>query len=407
MNNILNSSLLGKNFEKLGVSQGSICWNRTSYIAYDETKKNDKWSIVTLNPIQKLSRNLFGFYSSTHLNTIAPALPRSIFNHSHEPLYGNPLLMRIQKLWSKAYRNKPFPSNYVLTAGNATLEDAKIICLAEIHTNKADRKIIATIIKRMYQPGDVILLENLSAGKSVNEINLNFFYDGRLKNEYTLEGWDIPSMESTEPLELEEKLQHILNIPVIPHFNNKDLNKLKQKVDAFIEEIIESINFYMSDENVLKSKFVVEFPKTIKRCFEDLKVNKDSNSFSILIKELKKSVKAIKPFIMKRQYARAQQHPRYLREVEETFFERNKSLVDQALKHVENGKRVFVIAGRYHFFNTNVNLNISTAVKYLQTEFNKYRWIVVDPKKQCNDFWNRIDNPLLTLRRKIQVDIIK
>lgn len=342
-----NREIIGDDYDNLGKTVG---WLGTkAYLSYERLQG---WKIVQLNVIQQLFRFLFGVYSSTHLEIVARKLHR-LQIAGKEPVA--PTVSHIiSNLWQRAYPTKPLPHSSVAFGNVNTLNDAQVICFADVHGKTAVRKNMANYINRYYRPGDIILIEGLEVGATGTVESFGMTQD--IQAGIIAEGWEPKGFEEfLSPIFQQHKkkrddlLRYVQNlIDAVPN----EFPDLEQDLITFINTIrgyddtLKELTEYFIKSKDEQTEFIEKFHKII---------NVETLSETISTTPEKTAILKYIIYKIMSRLERLSEKALYHNLPEESnqhafngFDERNHSLCEQIRKYVSEGRRVFVIAGMAH-----------------------------------------------------------
>lgn len=231
-----NSQIFGNNCENLGKYEGSGIYKKKLFITYD---RDAGWNYVKLNLLELFLRKAFGFFQSTHLDTVARGVIRSRLHENISKIKidkkgeddVSKFDKRIHDLWTKTYKS-PFPENVVFDNTKHSFRKA----MAEV-------KSIERHTKKQYEDISKLLPDN-------------------------------------------EK------------FNPKNEAELDQKVNEFIADLPEFFNFFNDKEYATEEK-IIKLQKLIEEYYNKIKTNEKSAEefkyliLSVLVKSAKKNLSSV------------------------------------------------------------------------------------------------------------------
>lgn len=333
--------------------------------------QNQTWKEQSLNQFQLILRKI-GFYKSTHFKTIFEAWDtqkRSSGDSTRDE--------RIKAVWYK----KTF-----LPLGNTTLGQAKIVCFPEIHTDIPYRRAMAQFIDDNYQEGDVILVESLPVGESM-ESTLNS-QTGFLKTKCQVHGWDHKDIKTMHGPLAEKTFK---------------LGEQSAKASKELKDLIgeDKFTFTLEEQSELENKFTTYIDcykdyfelfhstKELDRCVNNMKSAFESwREKAALGKSTEKDFTFFRDSM--KEAGKCMHNQLYTtncklsgtsttEKVSKGKSARNTAMCEEIEKQVQE-KRIFIIGGANHFLAAGTPEDQETVIPVKQT-LHKYPFVML-PSKQ-------------------------
>lgn len=332
-----NRVILGPKCNNLGKkSRSFLLGGHKVFLSY--TNKNG-WEVLKLNIFQIFLRSVFGVYKSTHLDAIAKKFNKLKLTSDLQDCHA-----RIQACWTR---------KNLIGLGNAPSSEAKVICFPEQHGDSTYRASIAQLINSLYKEGDVVLVEGLEAGEV---IPANSHQQTRnVKPNCIVNGWEPENYKTLNDAFFKEANAKYKELEACCHYFRDNLRMkgnmtaeeiitIKLKLDDLVEKIKNLNEYYKSQSNL-----ILGAKKIFEDVFEKLKNGTLSECGShgavlyyiitCILRELEKN---------QEEALYKNETPEALKEVFKSVPLRNASLVKEIIKHRQEGRKVFVVAGASH-----------------------------------------------------------
>lgn len=325
-------SEVGEHCEKLGKSTGPWGLGKKCYLSYTKGQGWDGWDVVKLNIIQRFLRAIRLDYKGTHIDLVGRKIAR-------QPLFADKdCLEAIVSHWSK---------KNLFIQGNCSIDNAKIIGLPETHLKPIYNAAAAQIIKKIYRPGDVILVEAIKAGvktKAADSAMTSF-----LSSDFIIRGWEPKNLEISNniPNLRNEKYNELLSILtkaktfVGRKLTDEEIDSFETVNNELILKIIDLNLYYKS-----KNKLVLNAANNINAAFTESKETKRAIIWFMKIMQ----ILALFEKRHTKKYYR-EMSPEENKAISDNMKARNDSLIAEITKYRNKGKRVFVCAGAAHLLN--------------------------------------------------------
>lgn len=330
-------SEIGEHCENLGKSSGPWGLGKKCYLSY---KKGQRWEVVKLNVLQRFLRFTLLFYKETHINLVGRKIARLKIEADHD------CLDLIVSKWSR---------KNLIFQGNSDIKRAKIIGLPENHLKPIYNAATARIIKKLYQPGDIILIEGWKAGNKITARKAGMHMTAFLPEDLIVRGWEPQNLEelikvpnaSKEKYKILLSYLDVLKTINIREYSDDEINSYESLKNEIIAKISELNLFYKS-----KNKWVLNAADYINAVFLDFKETKKPLKFLVGIMDVF--------IILEERHRKAfYQNISWEEKIEisNNMKARNDSLNAQITKYRNKGKRVFVCAGASHLLHFEKNDN--------------------------------------------------
>lgn len=362
-----NRAFLGKNYEKIGKRIGFF--GRKVFLSHDKTG----WSIVRLNLFQLFFRNIFGLYKNTHLSHVYKCLSKE---ESHAEVAALPFYLRITKIWTE---------KYLKWVGNASLKDAKVICFAETHYDRAYRAAVQQFINENYIEGDIVLTEGVKAGKIVKP---RYIQQTRgLKENCLIMGWEPQNFKELNQKAFgpaEAKYQELTSLvelfkttfPKNCQFNQTEISHLRNSFEEIGNKIVELNQYYQS-----KKPLIVNIKRTLSNLLQQVKDHKFEEPRKSLLYIISKILTELEKMQEKALYKNLS--PEAAEILKKNAPLRDSSLIHEIQKYRSEGRRIFVIGGLAHFLQTPI-----TSENLVKKELAKHQFVVLGRSNEIDKFAN-------------------
>lgn len=390
-----NKNILGENCENLGkyIPTG-IFWNKF-YLSYD---KQNRWNVKSLNLVQIVLRKYFNCYKDTHLEPIIRKLTHQQIKYD---IFCPSINERFRAIWACAHPQKNYPP-IAYFFGNSSIAEAQVICLCDYHQDPAHQRIMGSLIDRLYNENDIVLVE----GNEINdEVNSRKHFQTRFINSsVNVEGWEPYGYHENQKnifpagIILSSKLDKV-KVKILEWTISNNLDIIESACNdllALLEELETKKEILKNQKNSLVlqiNNFLHDLSKkTIDK--EKKNSNLQTNTFfnetltslvfgqfsnfthNAILKNnalnfIDKIALLITQIVADTPLDRKQWHL-----LLEEVTQRNISLISQINKWTSLGKRVFVCAGAAHLlsFPKFENFNI-------QKELSNYKFVIAVPNQ--------------------------
>lgn len=325
--------------------------------------KKNGLSVVKLNFIQMILRNIFGCYKNTHLDTVFKYICNENFQ---QIMITTPLYLKIAKLWE---------NKFLKWIGNSSINQANVICFGEEHGDTAYRTIVNQFINKNYKEGDIILVEGVPAG--VQPKFHPFIYG--VNNNFLIMGWEPANFRQEYLKKIEfhhTKWQEIskiieqceIDFPDECNYDQENINFLKIKCEEIQNKIFELNKYYQSDSPKINKLL----PVLLQYLFETKIKNPKQIIIAIVTDILSEFDKLKEKILYKYMSPEANEYAdknNSLREI---------SLIQEIQKFRQLEKKVFVIGGMSHFNS------ISRIRSKVKDELAKHQFVLLERKSL---FW--------------------
>ncbi len=271
------------------------------------------------------------------------------------PLHTNPNL-EVKKLLTDTIAKSSIPwiEQNITVLGNTNIEECKLFCFAELHTDWEFRDYFTQVIQKYYQEEDIILVEGHSLYKKVSYKQSTQLL--QLNGDYLIYGWEPENIEEISTyFNLHANMHDQLiqfgksikrRLSGINPSTDKEWSELQVIFKEAAEKITELNQYYQSDHDQILNihEILQDVYKGLRnKTFVFIELDKGLTCF------IRKILKKLEKCQEKALYSNLGENA--LNEIYDAVPVRNESLIHSINKWLAEGKKVFVIAGAGHFIN--------------------------------------------------------
>lgn len=281
------------------------------------------------------------------------------------------------------------------------LNKTEIFAFAEDHRVKAHRKYIGSVINQYYRPGDIILLEDVAKGEVVSKSDLTKY----VKAGCLQQGWDYSQkstyFEGNKAILEYEALSEAVNSFAVESRSNREGISPGEYIETHAEEFLKKIDrfydFFIIDSKrdaakklalgMLKSASSMNIDETEGEGIAEYFIHGAINTSQFREKAEQLKYKYLSPQAAKK--------------ISLEYSQRNESLQQAIDENYRPGRRIFIIAGGLHLFQS-ASQDFQSTVDVKRT-LTKHPYVIACPKalekhkklriRELNRDYVKIPNP--------------